>query len=186
VPLAFRAGSESKQRIHIFWCKRIREDDTTTPWWFPSQTTGGSIMEDRLVFPIPPGVHWSDAKPIVLPRHTHAQKQLAAAGEKKIKPPAKIVTRRAPLSGGLMFSIPQSAQPPTAEKSRRPKRQKMKNDPKFVAAARELRDRYLEQVNAGAIELTCAGKYQVSRAIGLKPARPAPPPLLAASEKMVA
>src|SRR3954470_24739077 len=51
--------------------RRIRQGDTTTPWWFPSETKGGSMMEDRLVFPIPPGTHWSDAKPIVLPRHTH-------------------------------------------------------------------------------------------------------------------
>ncbi len=50
VPLAFRAGSEKKQRIHIFWSKRIRQGDTTTPWWFPSETKGGSMMEDRLVF----------------------------------------------------------------------------------------------------------------------------------------
>ncbi len=62
VPLAFRAGSEKKSRVHIFWQKRIRKDDTTTPWWFPSKTAGGSIREDRIVLPIPPGTHWSDAK----------------------------------------------------------------------------------------------------------------------------
>src|SRR5947207_4541238 len=67
VPLAFRAGSRDKGRVHIFWQKRIRAGDVTTPYWFPSQTTGGSIREDRLVFPIPPGTHWSDAKPIILP-----------------------------------------------------------------------------------------------------------------------
>src|SRR4051812_19382680 len=54
VPLAFRAGSEKKQRVHIFWQKRIREGDTTTPWWFPSQTTGGAGFEGRLGFPRPP------------------------------------------------------------------------------------------------------------------------------------
>jgi hypothetical protein len=70
VPLAFRAGSETRRRVHIFWCKRIRAGDTTTPWWFPAETKGGAMMDDRLVFPIPPGTHWSDAKPIVLPRHT--------------------------------------------------------------------------------------------------------------------
>src|SRR5688572_22034932 len=67
VPLAFRAGSEKKSRVHIFWQTRIRRGDTTTPWWFPSQTSAGSIREDRLVLPIPPGTHWSDAKPIILP-----------------------------------------------------------------------------------------------------------------------
>ncbi len=43
VPLAFRAGSEKKRRVHIFWQKRIREGDKTTPWWFPcaSSVCGG-------------------------------------------------------------------------------------------------------------------------------------------------
>src|SRR4029078_28413 len=67
VPLAFRAGSEKKQRVHIFWQKRIRAGDTTTPWWFPSKTAGGSIREDRIVVPIPPSTHWGDAQPAGLP-----------------------------------------------------------------------------------------------------------------------
>jgi GNAT superfamily N-acetyltransferase len=67
VPLAFRAGSREKGRVHIFWQRRIRAGDCQTPYWFPSQTTGGSIREDRIVLPIPPGTHWSDAKPVVLP-----------------------------------------------------------------------------------------------------------------------
>ena len=67
VPLAFRAGSAAKSRVHIFWQKRIRQGDTTTPYWFPANTTGGSIREDRIVLPIPPGTHWSDAKPRILP-----------------------------------------------------------------------------------------------------------------------
>ncbi|MBB6428979.1 hypothetical protein [Algisphaera agarilytica] len=77
VPLAFRTGGGRKRkagpRMHIFWQKRIREGDTGdpasggTPYWFPSQTGAGAIGEDRLVLPIPPGTHWSDAKPIVLP-----------------------------------------------------------------------------------------------------------------------
>ncbi|MGC4031702.1 MAG: GNAT family N-acetyltransferase [Tepidisphaeraceae bacterium] len=54
-------------RIHIFWQKRIRQDDTTTPWWYPAKTEGGEMREDRLVFPIPPGVHWRDVLPVVLP-----------------------------------------------------------------------------------------------------------------------
>src|SRR4051794_26351516 len=49
VPLAFRTGSARKSRVHIFWQRRIRQGDTTTPYWFPSQTGGGSIREDRLV-----------------------------------------------------------------------------------------------------------------------------------------
>src|SRR5436305_12908050 len=58
IPLAFRSGSRDKDRVHIFWQRRIRAGDETTPYWFPSQTNSGSIREDRLVFPIPPGVDW--------------------------------------------------------------------------------------------------------------------------------
>src|SRR5258706_12784466 len=39
IPLAFRAGSRGKGRVHIFWQRRIRAGDTTTPYWFPSQTS---------------------------------------------------------------------------------------------------------------------------------------------------
>jgi hypothetical protein len=168
VPLAFRAGSEKKQRIHIFWCKRIREGDTTTPWWFPAETKGGSMMEDRLVFPIPPGTHWSDAKPIVLPRHTlnrhTVPKQLESDGPiaRKAKAPVALIKTRQPLCGGLMF---QSPAPAREEKPKRQKREKIRNDPKFVSAARELRDRWLEQVNAGQYLPHAQGKYDVSRAI---------------------
>jgi hypothetical protein len=39
----------------------------------------------------------------------------------------------------------------------------VKTDPKYVAAARELRDRWLEQVNAGRYLPATAAKYEVSR-----------------------
>ncbi len=177
VPLAFRAGSEKKQRIHIFWCKRIREGDTTTPWWFPSETKGGSMMEDRLVFPIPPGTHWSDAKPIVLPRHTvtgHTvagetkQLESAAPTARKIKPVVEKIANRQPLCGGLMFASPEPVEmkiekPKRATRERVP-RAKIKNDPKFVSAARELRDRWLEKVNSDPAALPVAAtKYQVCK-----------------------
>jgi hypothetical protein len=67
VPLAFRTGSKSMQRIHIFWQRRIRDNDDSTPYWYPSQTKNGALRQDRLVLPIPPGTHWRDAKPVVLP-----------------------------------------------------------------------------------------------------------------------
>jgi hypothetical protein len=41
----------------------------------------------------------------------------------------------------------------------------VKHDPKQVAAARELRDRYLEHVNADASALLTETKYDVSRRI---------------------
>ncbi len=44
-----------------------------------------------------------------------------------------------------------------------PERAKQENDPRLVAAARELRDRYLEQVEAGTYLPEPCGKYEVSR-----------------------
>ena len=49
-------------------------------------------------------------------------------------------------------------------KPKRPPKPRQINDPKHVAAARELRDRYLEQINADASALP-VGKYDVSRAL---------------------
>ena len=45
----------------------------------------------------------------------------------------------------------------------KPKREKQKNDPKLVAAAREFRDRYPNEVNSGRMLLASNGKYDVSR-----------------------
>ena len=67
VPLAYRAGSEGKERVHLFWQKRITEGDVRTPWWYPSVTGSGAIREDRLVLPIPEGQHWSETRPTILP-----------------------------------------------------------------------------------------------------------------------
>ena len=183
--LAFRTGSPTRgtkgaPRMHIFWQKRIRAGDTGdvsrggTPWWFPSQTTGGSIREDRIVLPIPPGMRWSDAKPIVLPGTkpdgaSDSPKQLSgrtrAAAKVAVVEPLK---KSRIIGGGLRFG---SAVPFAAEAEAKPKRQprantqrvKQKNDPKLVAAARELRDRWLEEVNA-APQQAITGKYDVSRA----------------------
>ncbi len=87
VPLAFRTGSEKKSRVHIFWQKRIRQGDTTTPWWFPSKTAGGSIRADRIVLPIPPGTHWSDAKPMILPGMANTDEAKALPGVRKSREP---------------------------------------------------------------------------------------------------
>src|SRR5688500_2277670 len=67
LPIAFRAGSEKKKRVHIFWQRRINADDVTTPYWYPCQTSGGAIGDGRLVFPIPPGVHWKDVHAVATP-----------------------------------------------------------------------------------------------------------------------
>ena len=77
VPIAFRAGARAKAvggrgegrggRIHIFWQRRVRAGDTQTPYWFPSETHNGALREARIVLPMPPGTHWSDAKPAIFP-----------------------------------------------------------------------------------------------------------------------
>jgi GNAT superfamily N-acetyltransferase len=159
VPLAFRAGSREKGRVHIFWQRRIRAGDRVTPYWFPSQTTSGSIREDRLVFPIPPGVHWSEAMPVVLPS-ADAAPRLESPAASRIRS-SKPKPQRPPRSslGRLWFAPPK---PAVEEKTKEP-RQKVKNDPKLIAAARELRDRWLEQVNAGAILPQGRGRYDVGR-----------------------
>jgi N-acetylglutamate synthase-like GNAT family acetyltransferase len=170
VPLAFRAGSRGKQRVHIFWQRRIRAGDHATPYWFPSQTSSGSIREDRLVFPIPPGTHWSDAKPIVLPTTVVDEPRQAALPDgNRARAPRKRAVKRLPSQPlrGFVFQSAVIPQAP-AEKPKPEKRQRVKNDPKYIAAARELRDRWLERVNApagGASILTSSGKYDVGRAL---------------------
>ncbi|MGN6626547.1 MAG: hypothetical protein ACTHLN_07995, partial [Tepidisphaeraceae bacterium] len=199
VPLAFRSGSEKKARTHIFWQKRIRHGDTTTPWWFPSKTNGGSIREDRVVLPIPPGTHWSDAKPMILAgeaspallsssvdplisgaptlpsatvqpinRSTH-QRQRPRPTTQPLNPST---TQRAPARNGLSFTIPlpdavvpvaaapvKAAKPAKPPKAPKPKRV---CDPRVASAARELRDRWLEHVNAEPI--VPRAKYDLTRA----------------------
>jgi len=179
VPLAFRSGSAKKSRMHIFWQRRILAGDANTPYWFPSQTTSGSIREDRLVLPISPGTHWSDAKPIVLPALSAVEgpasgmggspmvlKQnerhgRAARASKKL--PA--IKPSAIMSGGLRFAAPKEAAIGPNPKPKREPKQKVKNDPRLVAAARELRDRWLARVNANPSVLLASAKYDVSKAL---------------------
>ena len=52
------------------------------------------------------------------------------------------------------------------------KKAAVKNDPQLVAAARELKDRWLEQVNGGLYLPMGNGKYEVSRLIGEDPGIP--------------
>ena len=160
VPIAFRAGSTGKRRVHIFWQRRIVDGDAT-PWWYPSKTESGAIREDRLVFPIPPGTDWKDVKPIDLPRAETPQ--LEATRAVKAKPKARPIPRRANVPmGGFRF---QTDPPPAQPKPRAPKEARAKIDPRLVSAARELRDRYLERVNQNLLPASPAGKYDVSRAL---------------------
>src|SRR5262249_25594054 len=157
VPLAFRAGSRKRSRVHIFWQKRIREGDCVTPWWFPTETTGGSMGEDRLVFPIPPGVHWGDPMPRVLPRE--GAPRLQAPIHKQIRNPKPKIQNVSTL-GRLRFTRPEEKK----EKPKRRKQPKLKNDPALIAKARELNSRWLEEINSNPSALPEAGgKYQVSK-----------------------
>lgn len=179
VPLAFRAGSEKKSRIHIFWQKRIRAGDNETPWWFPAKTDAGAMREDRIVLPIPPGVHWSDEMPRILPALSEAEGpvEVPALEDKRTRRVKAMPSTAGPVKHGLR----QYGPPPTmqeiaqavvacpersrGEKPVREKKVKRKADPKMVAAVRELRDRWMEKVNAGELQIEGAGKYEVGRMI---------------------
>jgi GNAT superfamily N-acetyltransferase len=200
VPLAFRTGSRGKQRIHIFWQRRIREGDDATPYWFPSQTQAGAVREDRLVFPIPPGTHWRDAKPVVLPGfepqltvedrkwlpparpNAGTRKGRASGGGEKMSHARKLEVIRSKskhlkgvpkgkasvvTAGGIKYVDRSDAEPPeeAPKKAKAPKKPRPKNDPKMVEAVRELRDRFLDEVNSGRLLPggECQGKYDVSR-----------------------
>lgn len=175
VPLAFRAGAGGK-RTHIFWQRRIREGDTTTPYWFPAKTDGGHMREDRIVLPIPPGVHWKDPMPILLPEAQKAlpdsevaraprpcRKKSTSTGEAPV-PQLMPPTRRRVQFGAA--PIAPAPEPVAKTKPAKQKREKVKADPVLVAKARELRDRWLEKVNEDPALLLSGGaqgKYAVGR-----------------------
>jgi hypothetical protein len=184
VPLAFRAGASGhgrrpQARTHIFWQRRVRERDTTTPYWFPAKTDGGHMREDRIVLPIPPGVHWRDEMPVLLPTAGVPEVQKAlpeplknertgAPAVSRLPKPQKVPTLMPPTRRGARFGLPSAnaeAEPvATKAKPSKPKREKaggVKADPAHVAVARELRDRWLERVNSG--QVSGEGKYDVSR-----------------------
>lgn len=201
LPIAFRtgsrtAGSKRTPRTHIYWQRRIREGDTETPYWFPSETQGGAIGEARLVLPLPPGTHWSDAKPSILPgmegvnvlppgavdpnsKERRGGTRKALAGKA-----ASAVTIRPPTThqGGMWFAPPAPPAPPpptkeqiaaakkAAAEERKRNKERFKHDPKLVEAARELRDKYTEQINCGLqLPPSASGKYDVSRSLEAAP-----------------
>jgi hypothetical protein len=181
VPIAFRGGSGKKRRVHIFWQRRIRENDVTTPWWFPAKTDQGAMREDRLVLPIPPGLHWSDPMPVLKSEtpQTPPEPRKRPRGQKPgQKPDAARVAPPKP-RGRIVFSAPppdDAPAPPAApfEKPAKPSRPKQKIDPQMIAKARELRDRYLEQVNDRLL-LAPSGKYDVTRSLpAMREASPTP------------
>ena len=194
IPLAFRTGARHKQRTHIFWQRRVRSDDTVTPYWYPYQTKNGAIREDRLVIPIPVGVHWRDPMPMLLPevqqpkappipktlpggapvrprpeqpKMTQSHRMAIVRSQSKHLgglPPGKAAILT---SGGIKYIERGDYVPePQAPKPKRAPRPVAKHDPAQIAAARELRDRFLEQVNSGRLiggVGGAQGKYEVAR-----------------------
>lgn len=180
-PLAFRTGSPKRgkkksgqPRIHIFWERRIREGDHSTPWWFPSETKGGAIGDPRVVIPIPIGSHWSDPMPVILPGEPERVLADESAGttEKERNARSRAKPTKAATAGRLWFApTPEEiAAEKAAKKKAKAKhpRKRTKNNAKYVAAARELRDRFLEEVERSPELLdgqATGGKYEVSRAL---------------------
>jgi ribosomal protein S18 acetylase RimI-like enzyme len=185
VPVAFRAGSDRKKRVHIFWQRRINGEDAVTPYWYPFTTNGGAIRADRLVFPIPPGVHWKDVQAVEVPCRGETCLALPA-GDTSVAPTSGMRTRRSKIqhgpgpgqvaivvSGrikyvdrpGYVAPAPAPAPVSTAieRRAKAPRGPKAKIDRKYLKAARELRDRYLEQLNRGMILPNA--KYDVARAL---------------------
>ena len=64
----------------------------------------------------------------------------------------------------LHFAVPKPANA-AKEKPKKVQREKQKNDPKLIAAARELRDRWVERMNEDPAMLESQGKYKVARAL---------------------
>jgi hypothetical protein len=198
------------QRIHIFWQRRIRDNDDSTPYWYPSQTKSGAIREDRLVLPIPPGTSWRDVMPRVLPgieikpelpktlpggakvtprpsstllrsgeqpKQSYARKIAVIRSESKHlkglpKGKAAVIT-----AGGLRYLDRGDYVLEVEIKPKRESKPRQVNDPKHVAAARDLRDRYLEQLNSQRLLPSAQGEYDVSRALPVTDAVEACPAL---------
>jgi hypothetical protein len=206
IPLAFRTGSDKKRRVHIFWQRRIGAEDVGqggTPYWYPFQTNSGAIREDRLVFPIPPGVHWKDVRAVVVPVQERNLKLQAPSSKQTSNRKSKTLNNQpGPGKVGIVVSgrikyiarpgyiapaetaasaqttaLAVPAAPATLKREKKNSgegsrdaggdlKPRLKIDPKYLAAARELRDRYLEhfngeQLNSGLI--LPAGKYAVGR-----------------------
>ena len=175
VPLAYRAGSLTKgskgtPRVHIFWQKRIVRGDEVTPWWFPSKTDGGALRADRIALPIPPGTHWSEARPLVLPGSGEEEAKALPGPRRRVKRATKLArpVEVPKAMNGMRFAIPKPGEPAAVAEEQvveKPKREKVRCDPRLVEAARELRDRFLERVNAEPWLLEGEAKYEVGRAL---------------------
>jgi hypothetical protein len=121
----------------------------------------------------PPAVTTVDVQKDQTTVVTHAPETAEPVAEAPAEASKPILPQPAPPNGRIE---------PPKEKSKREPKAKQKNDPRLIAAARELRDRWLEQVNAEPSLLVSAGKYDVARlpAAGAEPVAGAGNRLLAA------
>jgi ribosomal protein S18 acetylase RimI-like enzyme len=208
VPYPSVPQSHCSPRIHIFWQKRIRAGDATTPFWFPSKTEGGALREDRIILPIPPGVHWSDVMPVILPtagpvgREETERRSDEETESRRPHRKSRIVDRKSPppvyeppLKLGSMLRFAKAkpqieakpvepkdvteptpdAQPVRAKRAAKrcastdagepPAGSTKRYDPTLIAKARELRDRWMEQVDRDPSLLMPTAKYDVARLI---------------------
>ncbi len=185
VPLAYRNGSEGKNRVHILWQKRVDASDSGegVGWWYPSTTGAGAIREDRVVLPIPLDQHWTQTRPAVLPTVAGEEKEVEAfagmprkfaggvteddqgrlwRGGKQLMTPT-MVRASLGLSEHELFSVPDGVElvgelpKPTAKKAAR------KFDPKVKQIVRDLRDDWLAHVNANGLLLTGEERYATAR-----------------------
>jgi len=184
--LAWRTGSRRQQRAHIWWIRNVRQGDHF-PLWMPVKTQGGAIQEERLIVPILPGQHWSDPLPALMPQgkgettlasglppitQFEEDRVKRAAGEKvpgpvighagpsgpEPEPPRAVVTRH-----GIKF-IGGAGTPPPKGRSKVP-RVKRVHDPELRRKLRDLRDRYLDALHSGRLDLPSSQKWDVGRVI---------------------
>ena len=108
------------------------------------------------------------------PKQTYARKMAVIRSESKhlkrlAKGKAAVIT-----SGGLRYLNRGDYVHEVEVKPKRPTKPRQVNDPKHVAAARDLRDKYLEQLNAHRALPSAYGKYDVSRQLEAPQATPTP------------
>ena len=87
---------------------------------------------------------------------------------------ADMIRRELGVGPGSLYMVPMDAklvkELPVKQKPKKARKPKVKIDPRLRSAVRELRDKWLEHVNAGGRLLPAAEKYAVGRALAL-PAR---------------
>ena len=164
-----RREREEKSSPHLLAKTNSTRRRRRRPGGSPRRPMAGAMRADRIVLPIPAGVHWSDEMPVIIrPSDEPADVKRQLPGKiKKARLPLDAPTKHGPRQYGGPSAKPTPAviAEPVAEKPMPEKKPKPKADPKLIAAARELRDRWLEKVNADSMALPGNGKYELSRAL---------------------